>query len=260
MKKNMSKIGGSKWGGMGIAIAMSLFVAIPVLAEESAGTVPPNPSTNVGANSEARQKLEMKQRELMDQLEAKKKELNAQMEAKRAELKTNVQEKRGEIKDVVEQKREEMQNARGEFRQERADNRIQKVSERFTATVERLEKIATRIDSRIAKISASSTVDLTPAKAALAEARTQLDLAKTQIAAFSVMTISATSTGATTTPPNKGANEAVKKAAKVIEETLRSAHKGLMNAVNLLVRKNEERRDDRNGTSTRPANVSPEAR
>ncbi len=92
----------------------------------------------------------------------------------------------------------------------------------FTATIERLENIAKRIESRIAKVEAAGGT-AAESRAALAEARNHLSLAKTSIAAFASVDLSGSDV--------RAKYNRVKAVAAEAKIHIRETHRALMRAV-----------------------------
>jgi DNA-binding transcriptional MerR regulator len=107
----------------------------------------------------------------------------------RAELKGAVEDRRAQLKERMDQRMEqfgERKAALADRAQARLGTFVDRVVMRMSAAIDRLTQIAGRIDSRIDKIE-EKDVDLTNARAALDEAYTQIDVARTDVASLSAI-------------------------------------------------------------------------
>jgi hypothetical protein len=95
----------------------------------------------------------------------------------------------------------------------------------FNATVERLEKLIERIESRIAKVKADGK-DTSVSEGFVAQAKAHLSEAKTSIARFASIDLSADKA--------KENFSAVKEVAREVKEHIKEAHKALSEAVRAL--------------------------
>jgi hypothetical protein len=168
-------------------------------------------------------------------------ELNATT-SRKGEFKSAIDQKREDLrdaqekyKDEVKQKKEEFKSelkdkkelTKNEFRMDLAKKKTVGTVRVLTATTARLETLISRIESRIQKIKTAGGNTAT-AEASVRLARTDIVKARAHISAISAIDISTSSTTA------KINFEKIKVEAKLVKESLHSAHKNLSIAVSSL--------------------------
>jgi hypothetical protein len=133
--------------------------------------------------------------------------------------------KREERKVEFEAKRASSTERRVEIQHNVAVRKVEHTTRVMTATIERLENIIARIESRIAKVKANGGATA-ESEGHVVEAKADLSLAKTSIAAFATIDLSS----------DKAQEnfERIRTAAAGAREQLRSAHEHMMLAVRTL--------------------------
>jgi len=176
-----------------------------VLAETSSST---STTTPRGIREEFKAAIEMKRENLKDA---------------RANFQDEVKQKKEEIKTEIKDKLA----AHAEFRADIAKKQASNVSRVLAATANRLDKLVARIESRIQKIKAKGGVT-TSAEASVALAKMDIATARVHISAIGAFDLSGASTTAQTN------FEHIRTEAKLVKDSLSSAHKNLSNAVSSL--------------------------
>lgn len=134
-------------------------------------------------------------------------------------------ERRGQMMENMEERHDTMVERMTETRDAVAKRLASHTGEIINSAIERLEKIADRIDSRITKLKADNQ-DTTDSEKYLAEARAHLTDAKTALANYSALDISADKLGESFAKVRTVASE--------IKATLKEAHQSLMSSVRAL--------------------------
>jgi hypothetical protein len=135
-------------------------------------------------------------------------------------------------KDEVRSEMKDKEDMHGEFKAEIAKKHAGDVSRVLAATASRLDKLVFRIESRIQKIKANGG-STSSAEASVALAKTDIATARVHISAIGAFDLSG---GSTTAHTNF---DQIKTEAKLVKESLKSAHKNLSDAVSSL--KGQER-------------------
>lgn len=145
----------------------------------------------------------------------------AEIEERQTQRKAEVESRKAELEEKREAKRVELT----EKRKERIRAYAEKVIARFMAAVERLEKLSERITERIAKMEEGG-VDLSEAKLLLEDANAEIREARAQID-FAINTIPSILQN----DNPKEIFESVREALNKAKESIKSAHRGLVEVI-----------------------------
>ena len=163
------------------------------------------------------------------------KEMKSEIKDVRKNLASSTKEMRGDIKETRMEAKDKIKDIRENAMKKHLENRFAKMKERFQATIERLDKIMLRVNSRIEKIK-NGGGNTTIAEKFVADAKTELDVAKALLLGLSITadTTVTLEASATSTTRAKVSLEALRKSAKELEAHLKNIHNNLEKAVGSL--------------------------
>jgi DNA repair exonuclease SbcCD ATPase subunit len=218
-------------------------------SDEASDSEPATPNNNTDKRSrvdklkdslkERKTNYDSNKTEKKDLLNDKKDDRRDSLNDKKVELKVNQEERvnaRQDKKVEMEGKREEKKLEREEKKRELHDKKkdrihahLERILHRFRAAIGRLEKMADRVDSRILKFEEDKGVDLSEASALVDETRRHLEAAKSALS--SILSEAETALGA---EDPKTAFERVREILHEAKESIKSAHKNLVEAIRLV--------------------------
>lgn len=210
-----------------------------VNTKPSPKVLPPIKRSNIEERQEIKASTTNQIKVIRDSMKDIRGEAKGEIKDMRQDTKEKIQGMRTDLASSTKQRMEEMREKIGERKVEIAnkmiDNRFAQMNRRFEATIERLTNIMTRVEARIVKVKAAQK-DTSVAEKLVADAKTQLDLAKAallklQTASETTITFEATASTTAIRKQAKDALSGMQKIAKELEGNLRSAHMSLEKAV-----------------------------
>lgn len=240
------------------------YILIPLFALGTLTAFAEEPATGTTTKTQAERKAELQQKmdEQKAKLEEKKTEMQQKLEDRKATIQQNVDARKAEIetkkaeiqqridtrKAEIEQKKEDIKQKLSERRQQVITAYGERMEKRLYAALDRLSKLADRIDSRVAKLDPKK-FDTTTATNKIAEARAQIEILKTEIAALSTSLeeVTVSDDPQSTFAATKTDIEAVKNKIKAVHTLLVEAVASLRAQV---TQKNAEEMGDATTTAT----------
>lgn len=189
-------------------------------------------ATNTHAEMEAREKAlrQTQQSTFGDRAKAFRATTTEMSKEMRGEMKDNREEMEKRAKEMRESSRVERKDMKDEQKKERlekASKKMEVVDKRLDAAIARVQKLSDRVSERLTKFEAEG-VNVTVSRGHLAEAKVKLDEARTKAATVRLSIETALASGVSSTTPSaerkdvmKNVQEAVKGAAKIIQEAQR---------------------------------------